>query len=113
MRLTAASISSSAAGDNRTIQSSAWTMSLPSQTDLPLGRYGGWNVIRANPVGFDAATAYSVCSPPQPNPGLPGFGRFKICRKRASPQPAGGGLGEGVVGMCDGGGDGDYVGEPH
>src|SRR5262249_13689075 len=28
-------------------------------------------------------------SPPRPNPGLPGFGRLKICRKRASPQPAG------------------------
>src|SRR5262249_28062643 len=40
--------------------------------------------------------AHSVCSPPQPNPGLPGFGRFKICRKRASPQPAGEGLGVGV-----------------
>src|SRR6266436_6640323 len=40
---------------------------------------------------------HSVCSPPQPNPGLPGFGRFKICRKRASPQPAGEGLGVGVV----------------
>src|SRR5258707_13261702 len=41
--------------------------------------------------------AHSVRSPPQPNPGLPGFGRFKICRKRASPQPAGEGLGVGVV----------------
>src|SRR6516225_4000310 len=44
-RLTAASISSTVAGDNRTIQSSVWTRSLPSHTDLPLGRYGGWNVI--------------------------------------------------------------------
>src|SRR3984893_870060 len=35
----------------------------------------------------------SVCSPPQPNPGLPGFGHFKNCRKRASPQPAGEGVG--------------------
>src|SRR5262245_29094185 len=41
--------------------------------------------------------AYSVHSPPQPNPGLPGFGCFKICRKRASPQPAGEGLGVGVA----------------
>src|SRR2546429_152085 len=41
--------------------------------------------------------AHSVCSPPQPNPGLPGFGRFKFCRKRASPQPAGGGWGVGVL----------------
>src|SRR5262249_43533254 len=41
-------------------------------------------------------TPCSVCSPPQPNPGLPGFGHFKICRKRASPQPAGEGLGVGV-----------------
>src|SRR5262249_27139293 len=31
--------------------------------------------------------------PPQPNPGLPGFGHFKACRKRASPQPAGEGWG--------------------
>src|SRR5258708_13254126 len=36
-------------------------------------------------------------SPPQPNPGLPGFGHLKTCRKRASPQPAGEGLGVGVV----------------
>src|SRR5262249_25675871 len=40
--------------------------------------------------------AYSVHSPPPPNPGLPGFGHFKTCRKRASPQPAGEGLGVGV-----------------
>src|SRR5262249_38315032 len=32
-------------GDNRTIQSSVCTSSLPNQTDLPLGRYGGWNVM--------------------------------------------------------------------
>src|SRR5262245_27875044 len=36
-------------------------------------------------------------SPPQPNPGPPGFGHLKVCRKRASPQPAGEGLGVGVV----------------
>ena len=39
--------------------------------------------------------AHAVRSTPQPNPGLPGFGQFKICRKRASPQPAGVGLGGG------------------
>src|SRR5262249_27029444 len=46
----------------------------------------GWksNMLRA---------AYSVRSPPQPTPGLPGFGPFKICRKGAGPQPAGEGLG--------------------
>src|SRR5712691_6756666 len=43
-----------------------------------------------------ARAANSVCSPPQPNPGLPGFGHFEICRKRASPQPAGEGVGVGV-----------------
>src|SRR5262249_13547782 len=43
-----------------------------------------------------ARATNSVCSPPQPNPGLPGFGHFKICRKRASPPPAGEGLGVGV-----------------
>ncbi len=42
-----------------------------------------------------AQAANSVCSPPQPNPGLPGFGHLKICRKRASPQPPGGGAGGG------------------
>jgi hypothetical protein len=42
-------------------------------------------------------SADSVHSPPQPNPGLPGFGHLKICRKRASPQPAGEGLGVGVA----------------
>ncbi len=36
---------------------------------------------------------HSVGSPPQPNPGLPGFGHLKFGRKRASPQPAGEGLG--------------------
>src|SRR4051794_40666434 len=40
--------------------------------------------------------AHSVCSPPQANPGLPGFAQFQVCRKRASPQPAGEGLGVGV-----------------
>src|SRR5262249_33874366 len=30
--------------------------------------------------------------PSPTSPGLPGFGHFKICRKRASPQPAGGGV---------------------
>jgi len=51
-------------------------------------------------VPFDLAqnsAARSVCSPPQPNPGLPGFGHFKICRKRASPQPAGEGWGWGSL----------------
>jgi hypothetical protein len=41
--------------------------------------------------------AKSVCSPPQPYPGLPGYGPFEISRKRASPQPAGEGLGVGVM----------------
>src|SRR6476469_8217966 len=41
--------------------------------------------------------AHSVHSPPHPNPELPGFGRFEICRKRASSQPAGEGLGLGVA----------------
>ena len=45
----------------------------------------------------------SVRSPPQPNPGLPGFGHFKICRKRAGPQPAGEGLRVGVVRFFAGG----------
>jgi len=44
---------------------------------------------------------HSVRSLPQPNPGLPRFGQFDSCRKRASPQPAGGGLGRGVVVACD------------
>jgi hypothetical protein len=42
--------------------------------------------------------ANSVCSPPQPMPGLPGFGDLKTCRKRASPQPAGRGWGWGSIG---------------
>src|SRR4029079_16888376 len=50
MRLTEALISSIVVGDSRTIQSSVWTRSLPSQTDLPLGRNGGWNVIASPPV---------------------------------------------------------------
>ena len=54
-------------------------------------------------MSVDERATISVCSPPQPNPGLPGFGRFKICRKRASPQPAGEGLGVGVVRFCAGG----------
>src|SRR5262245_1478746 len=58
-RPTAASISSSVAGDNRTIQSSVATRSLPSQTDLPLGRYGGWNVIGTSSTHAGAACAAS------------------------------------------------------
>jgi hypothetical protein len=55
---------------------------------------------RAVPSSASASAipiARSVYSPPQPNPGLPGFGHFTICRKRASPQPAGKGLGVGVA----------------
>src|SRR5262249_51879826 len=62
-RRTAASISSSVAGDKRTIQSSVSTRSLPSQTDLPLGRYGGWNVIGVSSHHAGAACAASS-SPP-------------------------------------------------
>src|SRR5262249_44265657 len=58
-RLTAASVSPSVAGDNRTIQSSVWTRSLPSQTDLPLGRYGAWNVISISSTHAGAACAAS------------------------------------------------------
>ena len=45
---------------------------------------------------FRANASRSVRSPPQPNPGLPGFGQFESCRKRASPPPGGEGLGVGV-----------------
>jgi hypothetical protein len=48
---------------------------------------------RAGSVLKHISATYSVCSPPQPNPGLPGYGHLKICRKRTSPQPAGEELG--------------------
>src|SRR5215472_17399914 len=55
-----ASISSSVAGDNRTIQSSVCTRSLPSQTDLPLGRYGGWNVMSLSSRHAGAAVLHHL-----------------------------------------------------
>src|SRR5258707_1959944 len=54
-------------------------------------------LLRAGSVLKHIRATYSLCSPPQPNPGLPGFGHLKNCRKRANPQPAGEGLGVGVV----------------
>src|SRR5262249_8028017 len=65
-RSTAASISSSVAGDNRTIQSSVRTRSLPSQTDLPLGRYGGWNVMSIPPLIRGSSLCCIIFSPPLP-----------------------------------------------
>jgi hypothetical protein len=44
----------------------------------------------------NSSATFRVGSPPQPNPGLPGFGHAYVCRKRASPQPTGEGLGVGV-----------------
>src|SRR6476619_2412711 len=43
-----------------------------------------------------AVAAYSVHSPPQPTPACRGWPDL-YCRERASPQPAGEGLGVGVV----------------
>src|SRR5262249_19500258 len=39
-------------------------------------------------VGPDAKKTRRVRCAALPKPGLPGFGHFKICRKRARPQPA-------------------------
>src|SRR5258707_8569537 len=40
--------------------------------------------------------AHSVCSPPQPNPGLPGFGQFQNLPEAGKPAAGWGGVGVGV-----------------
>src|SRR6266436_4631392 len=44
--------------------------------------------------------AHSVCSPPQPNPGLPGFGQFQNLPEAGKPAAGWGGVGGG--GRCCG-----------
>src|SRR5215471_8879444 len=74
---------------SRTSASNTWRCRSP-RSECGARRRGNRRRSNARPysVGLDAKKARCVRCAALPKPGLPGFGHFKICRKRASPQPA-------------------------
>ena len=70
--------------------------------DIRTIRNSSRSCLRAHPGQMESnRAANSVCSlPPTKTLACQGLVTLKICRKRASPQPAGGGLGRGVVRMA-------------